>query len=178
MHKLAVLIGFILWKRSHKKTFKIHTRIVSFAGSSPSSAMKLSGVPSKSFKCVRMRFSSPCFDKCTPRMEYQCSNSVADLIATHVFIWFSMNDNFAACVHDAFNLHIDQSPFSNVWNANHKILICNWWILTNLASSLKSMTGAVLLIELNPMGIFSSFYADFLESLKFPIELLHRDYSR
>lgn len=60
------------------KIFENRTRIVSLADCSPSRSMRWSGVPSKSFKCVRIRFSSPCFDKCTPRMEYQCSNSVAE----------------------------------------------------------------------------------------------------
>lgn len=80
------------------------TKIVSLTGSSPSTIIKPSGVPSKSFKCVRIRFSSACLAKFRPRIEYQCSNSIGDWIAIHVWIWFSMNDNFAACFHGIFNL--------------------------------------------------------------------------
>lgn len=62
--------------------------------------IKSSGIPSKSSKCVRIRFSSQCFAKWTPSTEYQCSSSTGDWIATQVFIWFSMNANRAVLFHE------------------------------------------------------------------------------
>lgn len=156
------------------------TRMVSRCGSSSSTIIKPSGVPSKSSRCVRMRFSSLCFAKWAPSTEYQCSSSTGDCMATQVFIWFSMNANRAELFHDVFILWeillkrifvIDLFTLNVIFFSKEisplTILVCS----VNLAVADRQLT------ESNRVGTYSSFYADCEVLSKFQVGLSDPDCS-
>lgn len=146
---------------------KMLTKMVSLAGFSSSKSISISGVPSKLFKCVRMRFSSPCLAKCRPSIEYQCSNSAGDWMAAQVWIWFSMNDNRAACFHGIFRLQFEKEVYKVKQSFGNDLDVVR---LTNLAKSVHSFVVVVLLTGSSRAGIFSWFYVDYLALLKFQAE--------
>lgn len=60
--------------------------------------------PSRSSSMIRMRASVPCCAKCMPSNEYQYSNSRAELTASQILIWSSINCSFAVLRQAPFEL--------------------------------------------------------------------------
>lgn len=110
--------------------------------------------PSKSSSKMRMRFSEPCWAKCSPSNEYQYSNSFGELIASHILIWSSMNCNLTACRQAPFVLWKMEIDFRCNWaGMNGQVLVVLWFIqLTRLWNRVWLAGNSVTPTVLNQVG--------------------------